>query len=256
VFTRAIVRPPGSNFARGLTTARLGAPDLRKALMQHEEYCRALERCGLVILRLGEDERYPDSTFVEDTAVLLRGKAVLTNPGAPERKGEVESIGRILGRYFSSTVRILAPGTLDAGDVCEAGERVFIGISKRTNFAGAAQLAAVVRQTGSFPVEIDIRDLPGILHLKSALSYLGERRLAIIQRLSGDDAFRDFEIYPVVNSEEYAANSVLIGDNLLIPKGFPVFEKSLRTKGLKVVPLEMSEFRKMDGGLSCLSLRF
>src|SRR3954447_11357396 len=140
-FTRAIVRPPASSFAKGITSSDLGAPDLSLALEQHEAYCRTLERLGLALARLPGDAELPDSTFVEDAAIVTSKGAILTRPGAPSRAGEVTAMGAALAQWFPRLDRITPPGTLDGGDVCEAGDHFFIGVSHRTNPEGAAQLA-------------------------------------------------------------------------------------------------------------------
>ena len=255
-FRRAIVRPPGATFAAGLTTADLGAPDLSLAREQHDRYCRALEDCGLELVRLPADDRFPDSTFVEDTAVLTPRQAILTRPGAPSRAGEVAAIEPVVARFFADRHAITAPGTLDGGDVCEAGGHVFIGVSQRTNEAGAEQLRALLAHESITSAVVDIRATPGILHLKSGVASLGEGRLAVIDVLAGHDAFAGYELVRVDAGEEYAANCVRINDRVLVAAGFPRFDARLRALGYETLVLEMSEFRTMDGGLSCLSLRF
>jgi dimethylargininase len=162
MFTKAIVRPPASNFAEGLTTADLGAPNYQLALKQHEAYCQALEQCGLTLIRLAADSRYPDSTFVEDIAVLTEKCAVLTRPGADSRTGEVASIRDVLADFYPARFSIQPPGTLDGGDVCEAGNHFFIGISERTNEAGAQQLAELLAPFGYTSSFVDIRGLEGM----------------------------------------------------------------------------------------------
>jgi dimethylargininase len=256
VFKHAIVRKPAENFAAGLTTATLGKPDYPKALAQHEDYCQALVRCGLELTRLDPDPRFPDSTFVEDTAVLIAGGAILTRPGAPSRNGEVRSIAGVLAGFFPPPRTIAAPGTLDGGDICEAEGTTFIGISERTNKEGAEQLAGLLAVQGIRSVLVDIRGVGGILHLKSGLAYLGEGRFAAIAALSDREAFRGYQIVVVPPGEEYAANCVRVNEHLLVASGFPKTEESLTRLGYSVLRLDMSEFRKMDGGLSCLSLRF
>lgn len=262
LFDRAVVCVPALSFAEGLTTGELGAPDYDKALQQHAAYCDALERCGLTLTRLDADERFPDSTFVEDTAVipgaLTRGKptAILTRPGASSRAGEVATTAEVLSQSFPDLRSIEPPGTLDGGDVCEAGNHFFIGISERTNEAGAAQLSKILASftyTSSF---IDIRRTKNILHLKSGLAYLGDNRLAVIDELASHPAFRPYELVKVPASEEYAANCVRINDYVLIAAGYPQFARKLGELGYATIAIEMSEFQKMDGGLSCLSLRF
>lgn len=256
MFTRAIVRPPGANFAEGLTTAGLGAPDYARALAQHAAYRAAIEACGLEVIALDPDPAFPDSTFVEDTAVLTAGLAVLTRPGAPSREGEVEAIAPTVARFFPRPLQIESPGTLDGGDVCEAGSHVFIGISHRTNPEGAAQLANLLTRAGRTPSLVDIRGVPGILHLKSGVAWLGGKRLAVIGALAGEPAFGGFDLVGVDDDEAYAANCVLVNGRLLAASGFPALTARFRALGLEVVELGMSEFEKMDGGLSCLSLRF
>jgi len=255
MFTRAIVRPPGRNFANGLTTVDLGTPDYEIALRQHDAYCEVLKSLGLALTILQVDERYPDSTFVEDTAILVERVAVITRPGATSRRGEINSIQTELEKLFGELRFIKEPGTVDGGDVCEAGDHFFIGLSERTNEAGAEQLASILagfEYTSSF---VDIRHIKSILHLKSGLSYIGERQLVVIDDLAEMDQFGGYELIRVEPEEQYAANCVLVNDSVLVAAGYPSFSSRLKTLGHRTVEVEMSEFQKMDGGLSCLSLR-
>ena len=256
VFTRAIVRPPAPNFSEGLTTADLGAPNYERALAQHEAYCLALEQCGLTLTRLEPDPRHPDSTFVEDAAVLTPRGAILTRPGAPSRAGEVASIKEVLADFYPSMFSIQSPGTLDGGDVCEAGDHFFIGISERTNEAGARQLAELLAPFGYTTSVVDIRGLSAILHLKSGIAYLGDKRLVVIAALANLAELRGFDLVAVNADEEYAANCVRVNHHVLVVEGHPLLEGNLRELGYQTIALEMTEFQKMDGGLSCLSLRF
>ena len=256
MFRRAIVRPPAANFAEGLTTVNLGAPDVPRALDQHARYGEALERCGLALSRLEADPRFPDSTFVEDAAVLTPRGAILTRPGAPSRAGEVAGVEKALSAFFPSFSRIEPPGTVDGGDVCEAGDHFFIGISERTNAEGARQLARQLAQWGYTTSGVDVRGVSGILHLKSGIAAIDEKRLVVMEALADHPAFRGYERLLVNPDETYAANCVRVNDALLVAAGFPRFEASARRLGLEAIVLDMSEFEKMDGGLSCLSLRF
>lgn len=256
-FTRAIVRPPARNFADGLTTVDLGHPDIELALAQHAAYCAALEQHGCELITLSADEQHPDSTFVEDTALILPGLgAILTRPGAASRAGEIEAIGAVLRRSFPALPHIIAPGTLDAGDVCEAGSHVFIGISHRTNAEGAAQLTAWLSQFGYTASTVDIRAIDGILHLKSGIAAIDPRRLVLINDLADHAAFAGFDIVHVPGGEEYGANCVRVNDVVFTSVGQPGLDARLRGLGYVLEVLDMSEYRKMDGGLSCLSLRF
>ena len=254
--TRSIVRPPCANFANGLTSVDLGQPDYELALKQHDAYCRTLEDCGLSLMRLPPDERYPDSTFVEDTAVLTARGAVITQPGAPSRLGEIDAVEPVLQDFFTRFYAIHEEGRLDGGDVCEAGAHFFIGVSRRTNEAGAVQLAGFLDAMGYSSTLIDIRSLSNILHLKSGLAYLGGNRMLVIDELRNLNELRDYELINVDNVEAYAANCLVVNDKVLVASGFPALERQLRELNYDTVAVDMSEFQKMDGGLSCLSLRF
>jgi len=271
VFTKAIVRPPAPNFAEGLTTADLGAPDYERALKQHEDYCAALEQCGLTVIRLEEDPDYPDSCFVEDVALVIGGPTdnadedvrapsikgvVLTRSGTLSRAGEVVSIRKALAEFFPALSEIQSPGTLDGGDVCEAENHFFIGLSERTNEAGARQLAELLAPFGYTSSFVDIRGLSGILHLKSGIAYLGDNHLVVIEELADRKEFCCYDLIRVNAGEQYAANCVRVNDRVLVAAGYPAFESQLQALGYQTIALEITEFQKMDGGLSCLSLRF
>ena len=256
MFTKAIVRRPGRSFASGLTSVDLGAPVLELALEQHESYCRALEDCGVSLIRLDPDDRYPDSTFVEDTAVLTPRGAVITRPGAASRVGETVEIERVLREYYPALFTIHEPGTVDGGDICEANDRFFIGVSRRTNEAGARQFAAFVAEFGYTSTLIDIRDVGSILHLKSGLAYLSGNRMLVIDELQKLNELSEFELIGVDAAEAYAANCLVVNQRVLVAEGFPRLLGRLQELDYETVVLDMSEFQKMDGGLSCLSLRF
>ena len=231
MFRRAIVRPPAESFADGLTTVDLGVPEFERALAQHEHYCEALVSCGLELTRLRPDPLFPDSTFVEDTALMAGDAPILTRPGAPSREGEVVDMEGVLHGFFSRLRRIQPPGTVDGGDICEAGRHWFIGVSARTNEEGARQLAELLAEDGLTSSLVDIRGVPDILHLKSGIAHLSERRLVVIDSLASHPEFDGWEIVRVDPGEEYAANCVPVNDRVLFPKGFPRLEKRLRGLG-------------------------
>ena len=255
-FTRAIVRPPSASFVRGLTSADLGPPDVALAQAQHARYCATLERCGLSLIALPPTEDFPDSTFIEDTAILTPHCAILARAGAPSRAGETALIEPTLRNLFAARHAIEAPGTLDGGDVCQTGNHFFIGISERTNEDGARQLGALLARYGYTSALIDIREVPGILHLKTGICSLGDNRLTLIDTLADHDAFASYDVVRLHPKENYAANCLRINDHVVIVAGFPRFEAAVRAFGYPVTALDMSEFRKMDGALTCLSLRF
>ena len=260
-FSRAIVRPPDRNFAGGLSSAAEGVPDIGRALEQHARYVQALRDCGLNVTRLEPDEKYPDGTFVEDTSIVTERGAILTRPGAPSREGEVRSMSECLRNFYPDPARISVPGSVDGGDICEADGHFLIGISARTNAHGAHQLAQHLGRWGYTSSTIDIRDNPALLHLKSGIAYLGEglwvaAGSGIEDHLRSQEGIDVRDVILVAPDECYAANCVRVNDVVFVADGYPQMSEALRSRGCRAVHLDMSEFRKMDGGLSCLSLRF
>jgi dimethylargininase len=256
LFWNAIVRIPGSNFGKGLTTADLGVPRYDNVVQQHLRYREALEECGLTITTLDADLRYPDSTFVEDTAVLTPRTAILTRPGASSREGEVAAIRETIRSFFPATLEIETPGTLDGGDICEAEDHFFLGLSHRTNEEGVRQLAAHLASQGYTCSVIDVRSMTSILHLKSGMSYIGNNTMVAMEEMAGNELFRDYELIRVPLHESYAANCVRVNERVLVAAGYSHLTAELVDRGFNPLVLDMSEFQKMDGGLSCLSLRF
>ena len=255
-FTRALCRLPGANFAAGLTQYAGDGPDFARTLAQHRSYVEALEQCGLAVVTLPADLAYPDGTFVEDTAVLTPAWAVMTIPGAPSRAGERGAIAAELRPHFGVLREIVAPGTLDGGDICDAGDHFFIGLSKRTNAEGARQLSEILATFGCTSSLVDIRHSETLLHLKTGIAYIGDHCLVVTPDLPPVPEFSRFDLIAVDAAESYAANCVRVNDRVLIASGFPKFAATLRARGYQPLALDMSEFRKMDGGLSCLSLRY
>jgi dimethylargininase len=256
VFTHAIVRLPGTNFAQGLTSVQMGVPLYDRVLQQHAHYCDALRACGLTITTLDADLDHPDSTFVEDTAVVTAHSAILTRPGARSREGEVAAIRPALCCFFSAVREIEAPGTVDGGDICEAEDQFFLGLSQRTNEEGARQLAALLAEEGYGSAIVDVREMKSILHLKSGISYIGDRTLVVMEEMADHELFQGYELIRVSAQESYGANCVRVNDRVLVAAGFPLLTAELSARGFHPLVLEMSEFQKMNGGLSCLSLRF
>jgi dimethylargininase len=252
-FTNAIVRKPCPAMVNGLTTAQLGKPDYKKALDQHSRYVDALKECGLHVTVLDEDNEYPDSTFIEDVALCTPHCAVITNPGAPTRNGEKLGIKPVLKEFYKNFEEIKSPGTLDAGDVMMVDAHFYIGISERTNHDGAEQLITILQKYKMIGSKIPLKKM---LHLKTGLSYLEQNNLLISGEFVSDPAFEKYSKIVVDEKEQYAANSLWINGSVLVPKGFPETKKKIETAGYTAIELDVSEFQKLDGGLSCLSLRF
>ncbi len=253
MFKRAIVRKLSKNFQDGITKSNLGKPIYNKALKQHSNYVKVLDNCGLEIIKLNADDRFPDSTFVEDTAIVNEDFAIITNIGTLSRKGEEVEIKQVLEMFYDNIESIKKPGTVDGGDVMKVENCYYIGLSKRTNKEGARQLIEVLKKYGYSYVTIP---LTNVLHLKSGVSYIGDNNLIAAGEFIDNLNFIGYNIIKVEENEKYAANSVKINNYVLIPKGFEKLKESILSLGYKIIEIEMSEFRKMDGGLSCLSLRF
>lgn len=253
MFTKAIVKKPGPNFFQGITSSSYGKPDFQMTLAQHQRYIDALQLCGLEVIVLDAEERFPDAPFVEDTAVLGRDFAVIANPEPASRNGEQQAIRPEVEKHYEKIEAIYPPGTLEGGDVLEVESHYFIGITQRTNIQGAEQFINILNRygcTGSL-VRLD-----RMLHLKTGVAYLGDNNILAAGELIENVHFQKFHITPVDSDEAYAANAIRIKDHVLVPSGYPQTRKKVEALGYRVVEVDVSEFQKMDGGLSCLSLRF
>ena len=253
MFKHAIVRIVSKNFQYGLTSSKLGKPDYNKALIQHSDYIKALRKCGLEVLTLETDDRFPDSTFVEDTAVVNEDLAIIANLGETSRKGEEIEIREVLDKFYENVESIEKPGSLDGGDVLRVEDQYFIGISKRTNKVGALQLKEILKKYG---FSCSLVKLKEVIHLKTGLAYIGDKNLIVSGEFIDNPLFQNYNIIKVDEDESYAANCIRVNNYVLIANGYEKLINSISSLGYKVLKLDITEFRKMDGGLSCLSLRF
>jgi len=253
MFKNAIVRKPCPEMIKGLSSASLGKPDYDLAQDQHARYVDALRSCGLEVTVLDADSRFPDSTFVEDVALCTPVCAIVTNPGAPSRNGEIREILPVLHSCYDHVESITSPGTLDAGDVMMVGKHYYIGISERTNAQGADQLIRILEEYGMTGSRVPLH---AMLHLKSGVSYLEQNKLLVTGEFTDHPAFAKFDRIAVDPGESYAANSLWVNDTVLVPAGFPRTLELIQQAGYRTLMLDVSEFQKLDGGLSCLSLRF
>lgn len=252
MFTHAILRKPGSDFAQGLTTSHLGTPDYGRLLEQHHAYSEALARLGLQLEILETLPGFPDAYFIEDVAVVTKELAVITRPGAEARRGEEFSMIPVLARH-RPLAHITDPGTLDGGDVLIVDRTILIGLSNRTNLEGALQLQRLLSvhgyQTRTVPVAAG-------LHFKSSVTCVGGDTLLVSEAFAGRVELAGFEQLVVDGDEDYASNTLLVNGTILTPAGFPKTLRKLQGLDVPVVALDTSEARKMDGGLTCMSLRF
>jgi dimethylargininase len=251
MFTTAITRTPPENFAQGITTSTLGKPDYSLVLQQHQPYIHTLQSLGLNVVNLEPLPGFPDSYFVEDVAVVIPEVAIITNPGAPARNGEVAYIDSTLKNY-RKIERIQSPGTMDGGDVLLVEKRFFIGISERTNPAGIDQFAKIVAKFGYETVPVPVAKG---LHFKSSVNAAGNI-LLVCEDFAKREEIKDYQKILIPPGEEYAANTLWVNGTLITPAGYPATRKLLDALGMPVIELDVSEVCKMDGGLTCMSLRF
>lgn len=228
--------------------------DPELAVAQHAAYERALRNAGCEVIRLPYLADDPDAAFVEDTAILLGEYAIITRPGAPSRRHEVDSTADGLEPYF--TIHRMRVGNLDGGDVLTIGKWLYIGQSNRTDAEGTRELEAIVAPLGYEVVPIE---LGRCLHLKTAVTFAGPDREGRPTLLANPDwvdtsRFGDMAVLPVANEEPFAANVVRAGNRLIMAAGSPETAARLRDRGFMIVEVELSELQKAEAGGTCMSL--
>lgn len=245
----AITREVSPNIAQCELTYLAREPiDYERAREQHRLYVDTLADLGCEIVRLSADASLPDSVFVEDTAVVLDEIAIVTRPGAESRRDEPRAVSAILGR-FTDLASIAEPATLDGGDVLRVDRTLYVGISTRTNEAAVSQLQQFARGYEVVPVEFG-----GCLHLKTAVTVVGPRTLLINPDCVSHDRFGDVSFIDVDPSEPFAANALLLGDRVIVDGAHFRTREKLEALGLRVVPVDLSELAKAEGGVTCCSV--
>ena len=252
-YSTAILRSPCENMIKGITTATLGQPNYDVALKQHTAYIQVLDDLGLTTDILEKDNNFPDSCFVEDTAIVSDKMAIITLLGALTRRGEQIAIHKSLKSYFEHIEVIKPPGTVEGGDVMRIEDNYYIGLSKRTNLDGASQLKSFLEQEG---YSVSFIKFSSFLHLKTGVNYLGDGILIAGGEFVQKQEFQKFEVIEVPISDIYSANSLRVNNVVITPVGFTQTRIKLENYGFDVIEINISEFQKLDGGLSCLSLRF
>lgn len=256
MFSHVIVKTPCKNVLSGITSApELGKPDYELALSEHAAYIKALKQCGVDVTVLPADEDYPDSCFVEDVAVVTSKCAIVTNPGAESRKGETAAIVPVLKKFYPEEQihRINAPGTLEGGDVMMVGDTFYVGESARTNKEGIRQFAGILAKYGFACITVPLEH---VLHLKTGVNYLENGNLLVSGEFCDKKCFESYHRFVIPEEEAYAANCIWVNGTVLVPEGYPSVLGIVRELGYSTITVNTSEFRKIDGGLSCLSLRF
>lgn len=256
MFKNVIVRRPGKSLTEGITSApELGKPDYELALKQHDSYIEALKTCGVKVTVLDAMEEFPDSCFVEDTAVLTRKCAIISNPGAATRQKESEFMVDTIKKFYSEDKieYIKSPGTLEGGDVMMVGDHFYAGLSARTNKEGIRQFIEILEKYGLTGSEVSLEE---VLHLKTGVNYIENNNMLVSGEFIEKEEFKSFNKIIIPENEAYASNCIWVNDIVIVPEGYPTVEKAVKNAGYKVILVDTSEFRKLDGGLSCLSLRF
>jgi dimethylargininase len=252
-FTNALVRAPARSVVHGLSTQPGPRPTFEAIGSEHTQYVDALKACGLSVELLPPLEAYPDSIFVEDPALVFGEGAILLRPGAPTRYGEVKEIEDVLRRRFAQVLS-MQEGFADGGDMLLSPAGMIIGLSSRTDRAGATELA---RLLGQFGISSQIVNTPSdTLHLKSDCSLIAEDHVLCTAALAASEIFAGYRKLVVPDDEKRAANSLRLNDTILVGEAFPKTIELLQREGYAVKTLPMGGIGKLDAGLSCMSLRW
>jgi len=253
-FTHAITRTPPASAVDGLRAEDVGNPDVALMMAHHDAYVHALKQAGLEVRVVDALEDFPDSLFVEDTALCLQEGAIVLRPGAPTRFGESLAMTPHLEEVYTEVRTLEGPGFIEGGDILTTESEILVGKSERTNSLGIEELRRSVADWGYMVREVTTP--PGVLHFKSDCSLLDGSTILSTPRLSRSGCFEGYTVIDVAEGEEPAANSIRVNDVVFMPRGFPVTAERVREAGFVVIELDNSECQKIDGGLSCLSLRF
>ena len=256
MFKNIIVKKPCPAICDGISSSENPQiPDYKKALIQHESYIKTMEQCGVKVTVLENSPDFPDSCFVEDVAVLTSKCAIITNPGADSRNGEIKEIIPVIETFYPSEKihYIKSPATLDGGDVMMIEDTFYVGKSDRTNDEGIAQFIAILNQYGLKGIKVTLTE---VLHLKTGVNYLDNNTLLVSGEFVDHPLFKDFKKIIITEDELYSANCVFVNGKVIVPTNYPKTKQSIIDAGYDVLTTDTSEYKKIDGGLSCLSLRF
>ena len=255
MFKNIISRKPCPSVTEGLTSANLGKPDYQLALKQHDAYLEAMKKCGVEVTLLEANDEFPDSCFVEDVALCTKKCVIITRPGALTRRGEatLPDMKAALEKFFDNIEVIKDPGTIEAGDIMMVGDHFYIGLSARTNKEGADQMIGFLEKYGMTGSIVELKE---VLHLKTGLAYIENNNLLVCGEFVDKPEFAKYNKIEIGQDEAYAANCIWVNGNVILPEGYPKAKKAIEALGYNVITVDTSEYRKIDGGLSCLSLRF
>jgi dimethylargininase len=246
---RALTREVPDSFANALCARAPAVPiDIVTARAQHAVYRSTLASLGIDVKTLPPEHALADSCFVEDTAVVVNGVALITRPGAPSRQAEPVRVAEAFAKL--ERVYMQAPATLDGGDCMRVGDRIYVGRSGRTNEAGITELQRVFGN-------VVVIDMPRhVLHLKCVCAPLGNDRITLADDTIPASSFGSVDIVRVPGDEAYAANVLAVGSSVLVAAGFPRTRDAIADAGFSPIEMHTSEFRKADGALTCLSIMY
>jgi len=247
---RAVVRTPGNLYTSCLSEHPLHhTVSLKKAREQHAKYCETLSELGLEVIHVPRDDEYPDSCFVEDNAVVENGKALICRMAKESRRGEQPEVAAVLDEIMPIKWAE-EPATIEGGDVVHAKGKLISGISGRTNLEGVSQM----KEWLDVPVST-IFD-PTIMHLKSYVTYLGRDIMIATEKYAKHPALEGFNILIPPSEDEYAADTLGVGDTILMAAGYDTAQLMVKETGFDVISMDVSEIQKCDGALTCLSILF
>jgi dimethylargininase len=253
-FSHAIARRPSARIVDGLRAVDTGAPDLRRFEQDHAHYVSLLTSTGAAVSVLEPLDDYPDSVFVEDAALCLPEVAIAMRPGAPSRIGEAAVMTPVLSGFYAEVIAINGPGFIDGGDILVTEREILVGRSARTDAAGIAELARITSRWGYQVREVETP--AGVLHFKTDCSLMDEETVLATSRLSDTGCFDGYRVINTADGEDAAANAIRFNELVLMPAGFPQTAEQLSAAGYDVREVGNTEAAKLDGGMSCLSLRF
>ena len=253
-FTHAITRRPPATICDGLRAVDQGNPDFDLITAHHRDYVAALQKAGMTVVELAPQEEFPDCCFVEDTTLCLPQGAIVLRPGAVTRLGEANAMAPHLSTFFNRIETITGPGFVEGGDILVTEQEILVGRSARTDAQGIAELTAIANAWGHRVREVITP--PGVLHFKTDCSLLDHQTILATPRLNASGCFADYTVIETAAGEEACANAIRVNDVVIMPSGFPKTAQILAERGYQVVTVNNSECAKVDGGMSCLSLRF
>lgn len=255
MFNNVIVRIPPKSISEGLGSGEDGKPIYEKTLVEHANYISAMTKTGVDVTVLEPKDEFPDSVFVEDVAICTSKCAIITRPGAPTRQEEVQlsDMRETLEEFYDNIEQIEAPGTLEGGDVVLVDDYYYIGLSDRTNEEGARQLIEILEKYGLSGETVEVTET---LHLGTGMSYLKNNNMLVTGELIDAPQFKDFNKIEIGPEDAYAANTVWMNGYVIVPKGYPEIQKQIEDLGYDTIALDTTEISKIDGSLTCLSLRF